>query len=64
MLPFSHNDLPWNLRNTVDNELSRIDLRSDLRLRMRNSHTDIPRLREGMHGAQVWPYFISIEFVF
>ena len=47
-----HNDLPWQLRNTVDNELSKIDLRSDLTKQIRNSHTDILRLREGMLGAQ------------
>ena len=52
-----HNDLPWALRNLVDRDLSRIDLRKEQRQFM----TDIPRLREGGVGAQFWSVYVPTE---
>ena len=49
-----HNDFPWRMKRYAKNKLASIDLESDLRLIWgKNSHTDIPRLREGHVGAQV-----------
>ncbi|XP_041454447.1 dipeptidase 1-like [Lytechinus variegatus] len=47
-----HNDLPWQLVIYEDNDLSRIDLNQ--RPTFNVTHTDIPRLREGLVGAQFW----------
>ncbi|XP_063951321.1 dipeptidase 1-like [Lytechinus pictus] len=47
-----HNDLPWQLVIYEDNDLARIDLNQ--RPTFNVSHTDIPRLREGLVGAQFW----------
>lgn len=53
-----HNDLPWNVRKFVHNQLGEVNLSSDLGrvdpwARSDWSHTDIPRLRAGLVGAQV-----------
>lgn len=53
-----HNDLPWNVRKFVHNQLGEVNLSSDLGrvdpwARSEWSHTDIPRLRAGLVGAQV-----------
>lgn len=53
VLIFSHNDFPITIRDNVGTELSRADLRQDLKAAW-NSHTDIPRLREGKLGGQVY----------
>jgi len=55
-----HNDLPWNVRKFVHNQLGEVNLSSDLGrvdpwARSDWSHTDIPRLRAGLVGAQVNP---------
>ncbi|KAK1129836.1 hypothetical protein K0M31_019544 [Melipona bicolor] len=52
-----HNDLPWNVRKFVHNQLGEVNLSSDLGrvdpwARSDWSHTDIPRLRAGLVGAQ------------
>jgi membrane dipeptidase len=49
-----HNDLPWTLREIVDGDLSRVDLRQ----RGATLDTDIPRLREGRVAGQFWSVFI------
>ncbi|CAH1239616.1 DPEP1 [Branchiostoma lanceolatum] len=49
-----HNDWPWQLAKNFGNQLSQVNLGTDLRLQYTNSHTDIPRLRQGMVGAQFW----------
>lgn len=46
-----HNDLPWQLVLYVDNKLQDIDL--NVRPNFNITHTDIPRLRAGLVGAQV-----------
>jgi membrane dipeptidase len=63
-----HNDLPWEIRERYDSDLSRFDLNADL------SHvtapkpadapflmTDIPRLRRGGLGAQFWSVYVPAE---
>ncbi len=55
-----HNDLPWAIRENADHPM---DVRAyDLR-KTTTGHTDIPRLREGMVGAQFWSVYIPMESV-
>jgi membrane dipeptidase len=49
-----HNDLPWRLREKKDLSFQRIDLTK----RQKDTHTDIPRLREGGVGAQFWAAYV------
>ena len=53
-----HNDLPWNIRNFVHNQLAEFDFDKDLRQvapwsKSAWSQTDLLRLRQGMVGGQV-----------
>lgn len=53
-----HNDLPWNIRNFVHNQLADFDFDQDLRQvapwsKSAWSQTDLVRLRQGMVGGQV-----------
>uniref|UniRef100_F6PWK4 Dipeptidase n=1 Tax=Xenopus tropicalis TaxID=8364 RepID=F6PWK4_XENTR len=43
-----HNDLPWQLLSMFNNQLTKVDLRT-----LNNTHTNIPKLREGRVGGQV-----------
>ena len=43
----SHNDLPWCIRSNFGNELP------DLSSHLAQCDTDLPRMRQGMVGAQV-----------
>jgi len=58
-----HNDLPWAIRNGFDMKLSNIDLsknQKDLKIDgipWGCLHTDIPRLKEGGVGAQMWSVY-------
>lgn len=57
-LVFRHNDLPWNIRKFVHNQIQDFNFSSDLRKvepwsRSLWSHTDLLRLQEGMVGCQV-----------
>ncbi len=61
-----HNDLPWEIRDRYQSDLGAVDLSVDtskLPLRAEDSAlmTDIPRLRAGMVGAQVWSVWIPVE---
>ncbi|KAJ9596044.1 hypothetical protein L9F63_012777 [Diploptera punctata] len=61
-----HNDLPYNLRMYVKNQLNKIDLSTDLTQdpvwgQLENSHTDLPRLRAGRLGAQFWSAFTECD---
>ncbi|XP_028162190.1 putative dipeptidase MGYG_00085, partial [Ostrinia furnacalis] len=52
-----HNDLPWNIRKFLRNQINEFELDTDLTIVepwsiSKYSHTDLPRLREGMVGAQ------------
>lgn len=49
-----HNDLPFRYRMKNDLALKQHDLRQ----RLKDFHTDIPRLREGGVGAQFWSAFV------
>jgi membrane dipeptidase len=53
-----HNDLPWQYRDRVKNQLSKIDIRQDQSKLEKPLHTDIPRLRAGMLGAQFWSVYV------
>jgi membrane dipeptidase len=59
----THNDLPWNIYSQENNQLTRFDFDSDLKLNPRwqieSSFTDIPRLREGKVGGQFWVAYVS-----
>jgi membrane dipeptidase len=48
-----HNDLPWKLRTTVGGSLDRVDLVAGVPAYA----TDIPRLRRGNVGAQIWSVY-------
>lgn len=56
-----HNDLPWQLRGRVDGSVTELDLRGDLTRLDDPTHTDIPRLREGMVGGQFWSVYVPIR---
>lgn len=60
-----HNDLPWNLRKFVHNKLSNLNLSAieeqEPWSKSRWSQTDIPRLREGLLGAQFWSAYVPCK---
>ena len=49
-----HNDLPWAMRELARYDLERVDIRRHQPTLM----TDIPRLRQGMVGAQFWSVYV------
>src|SRR5437867_3321370 len=49
-----HNDLPWQYREKVQRDLSKLDIRQS----QPQLHTDIPRLREGGLGGQFWSVYV------
>lgn len=51
-----HNDLPWLIREETDGNVEAFQLE-----RENDFDTDIPRLREGMVGAQFWSVWIPGE---
>jgi membrane dipeptidase len=55
-----HNDLPWAIRQNAaaPRDVAAYDLR-----RPTPGHTDIPRLREGMVGAQFWSVYVPSRAV-
>ncbi|XP_049809215.1 dipeptidase 1-like [Schistocerca nitens] len=58
-----HNDLPWNVRKFARGQLVGFNLTADLRhvepwSRSAWSHTDLPRMRAGMLGAQFWSAYV------
>lgn len=52
-----HNDLPWELRERVGGDLTRVDV-VDLVRGEPGLCTDLPRLRQGMVGAQFWSVYV------
>ncbi|HXI13886.1 MAG TPA: dipeptidase [Thermoanaerobaculia bacterium] len=56
-----HNDVPWEMRERVGLEISKIDLRNDTSLLTPAMHTDIPRLRKGGVGAQFWSVYVPAD---
>ncbi|HSW30642.1 MAG TPA: dipeptidase [Longimicrobiales bacterium] len=55
-----HNDLPWGIRESAAAPHDVHAPAHDLRGRT-SFHTDIPRLRKGMVGAQFWSVYIPFE---
>jgi membrane dipeptidase len=53
-----HNDLPWNLRVRYGMSVDSFDISR----RQSRGHTDIPRLREGLVGAQFWSTYTPSSF--
>jgi membrane dipeptidase len=51
-----HNDLPWQLRETVGVDAARADIAEPLGF----THTDLPRLAQGHVGAQFWSVFVPV----
>ena len=49
-----HNDLPWTIRESADGRLEDYELVT----RRSSGDTDLPRLREGLVGAQFWSVWI------
>ncbi len=52
-----HNDLPWQIRRKANRDVWSIDLDRS----QPDFHTDIPRLREGMLGAQFWSVYVPVS---
>ena len=49
-----HNDLPWQYRQKANKDVWSVDIKES----QPNFQTDIPRLREGMLGAQFWSVYV------
>lgn len=49
-----HNDLPWQIRRKANRDVWSIDIDRP----QPDFHTDIPRLRAGMLGAQFWSVYV------
>ncbi|XP_050735489.1 dipeptidase 1-like [Eriocheir sinensis] len=61
-----HNDLPWNIRKFMHNKLHSFNFTAELKKlrpwsRSSWSHTDLPRLKEGLVGAQFWVSYVPCE---
>lgn len=56
-----HNDLGEQLQERFGDDLSRIDLTHDTSGLTPPMHTDIPRLRRGLLGAQFWSVYVPFE---
>ena len=52
-----HNDLPWQIRRKANRDVWAIDINEP----QPDFHTDIPRLREGMLGAQFWSVYVPVS---
>ncbi|XP_057185202.1 dipeptidase 1 [Triplophysa rosa] len=51
-----HNDLPWQLRNTFNNQLNAVDL-----YMLNSTHTNIPKIKEGRLSAQFWAAYVPCD---
>jgi membrane dipeptidase len=56
-----HNDLPWEIRERYDQWRQPLDLRADTSRLPAPLQTDIPRLRKGHVGAQLWSVYIPVS---
>ena len=52
-----HNDLPWQIRRKANRDMWAMDIAEP----QPDLHTDIPRLREGMVGAQFWSVYVPVS---
>nr|AGM32372.1 dipeptidase 1-like protein [Coptotermes formosanus] len=64
-----HNDLPYNLRSHVKNQLANFNFSANLSSdpywsKVQTSFTDLPRLRAGRLGAQFWVAFVGCSSQF
>lgn len=50
-----HNDLPWAARDAAGYDFERLDLAAGT---LGRTHTDLPRLREGLVGGQFWSVWV------
>lgn len=57
-----HNDVPWQYRARVNNNLDKLDFAGDLSKLDPPMHTDIGRLRQGLVGAQFWSVYVPAGF--
>ena len=55
-----HNDLPILYTVRAGGDLSKLPFRGNLEVIAKPTHTDLPRMRKGMVGAQFWSVFIPI----
>ncbi|XP_068006856.1 dipeptidase 1 [Melanerpes formicivorus] len=53
-----HNDLPWQLLNKFNNQLRLPEANLTL---LNDTHTNIPKLREGRVGGQFWSVYVPCE---
>jgi membrane dipeptidase len=53
-----HNDLPWQYRERVKNQLAKIDIAQDQSKLEKPLHTDVARLRAGHLGGQFWSVYV------
>lgn len=56
-----HNDLPMVYTRRVNGNLEQMPFTSDLSLLEKPTHTDHPRMVEGMMGGQFWSVYIPIS---
>lgn len=64
-----HNDLPYNIRSHVKNQLANFNFSANLSSdpywsKIDSSFTDLPRLRAGRLGAQFWVAFVGCSSQF
>ena len=55
-----HNDIPWQYRVRAKNHLNQLDLSADLSKLEKPTHTDIPRLRQGLVGGLFWSVYVPV----
>lgn len=55
----THNDLPWQYRMRVSNNITALPIQDDLVNLLPILHTDIPRIKKGRLGAQIWSVYVS-----
>ena len=52
-----HNDLPWEIREKAQGDLSRLDFQQP----QPGQHTDVPRLRAGAVGGVFWAAYVPVD---
>ncbi|MEO8380466.1 MAG: dipeptidase [Acidobacteriota bacterium] len=56
-----HNDLPWQYRERVNDQIGKIDIRQDQSKLEKPLHTDIARLKRGHVGGQFWSVYVPVS---
>src|ERR1043165_1937523 len=57
-----HNDLPWALRLIDGPDPAAAVASTDLTVAQPGLHTDLPRLRQGGVGLQLWSVYVPCQF--